>query len=79
MPQHSPEVLAKLPAAAIRWVLQDERIAMLNIGVSLPSDIDSNVAILKSDMRFTAQDRQILADFAGKAYEAERIKKMRIV
>lgn len=79
VPKHEETALANLPAAAIRWVLQDERISMLNIGVSLPGDIDKNVAILKGDPRFTGADRQLLADFAGKAYEAERVKKMRIV
>ncbi len=79
VPKHEPEALAKLPAAAIRWVLQDERISMLNIGVSLPGDIDSNVATLKGSLMFTAEDRRVLADFAGRAYEAERIKKLRMV
>lgn len=76
---YDKEALEKLPAAAIRWVLQDRRVCMLNIGVSLPADIDKNVNILKGDLRVTSEDRQVLADFAGKAYESETVKKMRTV
>jgi predicted aldo/keto reductase-like oxidoreductase len=69
----------KLPAAAIRWVLRDERVSLLNIGVSMPADIDRNVATLRGDLRFTNEDRRLLADFAGRAYEAAPIKQMRVV
>lgn len=79
VPDYDKAALEKIPAAAIRWVLQDERVSVLNIGVSLPQDIDKNLAILKGDLRFTNEDRRLLADFAGKAYEAEPVKKMRIV
>lgn len=79
VPDYDKGALERLPGAAIRWVLRDERVSMLNIGVSLPSDIDRNVACLKGDLRLTAQDRMLLADFAGRAYDAEQVKKMRIV
>jgi predicted aldo/keto reductase-like oxidoreductase len=71
--------LEELPGAAIRWVLRDERIAMLNIGVSLPSDVDRNVAVLRGKLEFTNRDRLLLADFSRRAYDAEPVKKMRIV
>src|SRR5262249_25525730 len=38
--------VSRLPPAAIRWVLADERVSMLNIGVSMPSDIDQNLAVV---------------------------------
>lgn len=79
VPEYDKSALSRLPAAAIRWVLQDERVAMLNIGVSLPDDVDKNLAILRGDLKFTNADRMLLADFASRAYEAERIKKMRTV
>src|SRR5262249_41883348 len=79
VPDYEPAALAKLPAAAIRWVLQDERISMLNLGVSLPSDIDKNVTGLKGDTRFPKDDRLLLADYAGRAYESEHVKRMRVV
>jgi predicted aldo/keto reductase-like oxidoreductase len=69
----------KLPAAAIRYVLQDARVSMLNIGVSVPADVDRNVATLTGDLKFTAEDRLLLADFARKAYDSETFKKMKTV
>jgi aryl-alcohol dehydrogenase-like predicted oxidoreductase len=79
VPGYDAAAQEKLPGAAIRWVLRDERVSLLNIGVSMPQDIDRNVATLKGDLRLTHEDRLLLADFAGRAYEAEPIKKMRIV
>ena len=79
VPGTDTAALQRLPGAAIRWVLRDERISMLNIGVSLPSDIDRNVATLKGDLRLSDEDRLLLADFAGRAYEAPQFNKMRIV
>jgi predicted aldo/keto reductase-like oxidoreductase len=79
VPGYDPAALAKLPGAAIRWVLQDDRVSMLNIGISLPEDIDKNLPIFKSDLKFTNEDRRLLADFSRRAYDAEPIKAMRIV
>jgi predicted aldo/keto reductase-like oxidoreductase len=67
---------AKLPAAAIRWVLQDNRVSMLNIGVSLPSDVDQNIATLRGETRFTPSDARLLADYSARLYEAEPVKAM---
>jgi aryl-alcohol dehydrogenase-like predicted oxidoreductase len=69
----------RLPAAAIRWVMQDPRIAMLNIGVSMPADIDANIATLSGDLRFTGEDRRLLAEFSGRAYQAAAFKSMATV
>jgi predicted aldo/keto reductase-like oxidoreductase len=69
----------RLPAAAIRWVLQDPRISLLNIGVSMPSDVDDNLAVLSRDLKFTDNDRRLLADFSQRAYESSEFKKMRVV
>jgi len=69
----------RLPAAAIRWVLQDPRISLLNIGVSMPSDIDDNLATLTGELKFTAEDRRLLADFSQRAYESSDFKTMRVV
>jgi predicted aldo/keto reductase-like oxidoreductase len=79
VPDYDKAALAKLPGAAIRWALQDERVSVLNIGISLPEDIDKDVAILKGDLKFTNEDRALLADFAGKVYDSDAVKKMRIV
>jgi predicted aldo/keto reductase-like oxidoreductase len=79
VPDYDKAALAKLPPAAIRWVVRDERVSMLNIGVSFPADIDSNIAVLKGDLTLTNNDRLALADYAQRAYEANEIKKMQIV
>ena len=70
---------AKLPAAAIRWALQDERIQVMILGLSLVEDIDANIAILNDDLTVTNEDRMLLAKFAKEAYESEVIQGMRIV
>jgi predicted aldo/keto reductase-like oxidoreductase len=69
---------ARLPAAAIRWVLQDPRVSMLNIGVSMPSDIDENLATVRGDTQYTPADAELLADFASELYEAAPVKAMKI-
>lgn len=69
----------KLPGAAIRWVLNDERISMLNIGVSKMPDIGLNVATMKDDLTFSESDRMLLADFSRVAYVSEYVKSMNVV
>ncbi len=67
---------AKLPPAAIRWVLQDPRVSMLNIGVSMPSDVDKNLAVVRGDAALTNDDRKLLADFSARLYGCETVKAM---
>jgi predicted aldo/keto reductase-like oxidoreductase len=68
VPAYDAAARARLPGAAIRWVLADPRISILNIGVCLPSDIDQNIATLSGDTALTDADRLLLADFSGQAY-----------
>jgi predicted aldo/keto reductase-like oxidoreductase len=70
--------LKELPAAAIRYVLHDERIHMLTIGMRLKEEIDANIKILSSDVTYTLDDRALLADFTAKAFESDAIKAMKI-
>lgn len=70
--------LVELPAAAIRWVLQDPRVSMLNVGVSMESDLDQNLAVVRGDTTFTAADGRLLADFSTRLYEAEAVKAMKV-
>ncbi len=70
------EEQAKLPPAAIRWVLQDPRVSILNIGTSMPSDIDKNLAVVKGDTTLTNADRKLLADFSARLYSCETVKAM---
>jgi predicted aldo/keto reductase-like oxidoreductase len=74
VPGYDDARLAKLPGAAIRWVLQDPRVSMLNVGVSMPSDVDENLATVRGDTEYTSADRELLADFSARLYEAEPVK-----
>jgi predicted aldo/keto reductase-like oxidoreductase len=79
VPDYDPALRAKLPAAAIRWVLNDPRISVLNLGISLPTDLAANLAIFTGDTTLTAEDRLLLADFAARAYESEYVQGLKIV
>ncbi len=70
--------LAKVPPAAIRWALRDERVSMLNIGVSIPSDVDRNLATITGTPTYTNEDRDVLAEFSARAYESKMIKEMEV-
>lgn len=70
--------LAQLPGAAIRHVLQDQRVDLLAIGMHLQSQIDANLKTLTGDAICTLQDRALLAEFSARLYETDAIKKMRI-
>ncbi|UCE48048.1 MAG: aldo/keto reductase [Phycisphaerales bacterium] len=78
VPGYDPERLKKLPGAAIRYVLADERIHILNIGMRLKEEIDANIKTLSGDITYTVDDRALLAEFSAKAYDSDAIKKMKI-
>lgn len=78
VPDYDEAARARLPAAAIRWVVADERVSMLNIGVSKPSDIDENLATLRGPLELTHDDRRLLADFCQRAYESEMVREMNV-
>jgi aryl-alcohol dehydrogenase-like predicted oxidoreductase len=76
---YDSERRGRLPAAAIRWALQDQRISMLNIGMSVPDDIERNVATLARDPRFTEEDEALLAEYASKVYASPYVQSLRVV
>ena len=78
VPEFDKQRIKQLPAAAIRYVLQDERIDMLTIGMRLEGEIDANINTLSGDTTYTPNDRALLAEFSTKAFESDAIKKMRI-
>ena len=78
VPDYDKEKFAGVPPAAIRWTLQDERVSLLNIGVSEPADIDRNIATLTRDVTFTNEDSMLLADFSAAAYESQVVKEMQV-
>lgn len=63
-----PEKVRRLPGAAIRYLFQDERTHIFNVGMRFMSEIDQNVETFSSDMTFTDADRQLLAEFSASAY-----------
>lgn len=69
----------ELAAAAIRWVMNDERVSMLNIGASMSGDVDKNLKTVTGETQLTAADRRVLADFSLKAYESDYVKAMDVV
>jgi len=62
----------------IRYVLQDQRMHLLTIGMRLPGDIDANIRTLSGNPAYTDSDRALLAEFSAAAYERDPLKKMRI-
>jgi len=79
---HVPELdkqrLAQLPGAAIRYVLQDERVNVLAIGMSVKAHVDANIWTLNGDVTYTPQDHDLLAEFSSKLSQTDAFKKMRI-
>jgi predicted aldo/keto reductase-like oxidoreductase len=78
VPGFDKKRLEQLPAAAIRYVLQDKRIHLLTIGMRLKREVDANIKTLSGDAMYTLDDRSLLAEFSAKAFESDAIKKMKI-
>ena len=78
VPTFDKKRLKLLPAAAIRWVLEDKRIHMLTIGMRLKSEIDANIKTLAGDLRCTDADRALLAEFGPQALNSDAMRKMRV-
>jgi len=77
VPGFDRQRLQQLPGAAIRHVLQDPRVHILNIGMRLKEEIDANVALVSGDTAYTTPDRALLAEFSAKLYDTDTVKKMR--
>jgi predicted aldo/keto reductase-like oxidoreductase len=77
-PDYPDAKLKKLPGASLRYVLSDPRVHVLNIGISMPSDLEENLATLTGDLTYTNEDRMLLAEVAEKAYEYPIIADMKL-
>jgi predicted aldo/keto reductase-like oxidoreductase len=77
VPGFDKRCLQRLPAAAIRHVLQDQRIHVLNIGMRLKEEIDANIKVLTGGTAYTLEDRGLLADFSARLYDTDAIKKLK--
>jgi uncharacterized protein len=78
VPGFDKQRLQQLPAAAIRHVLQDPRIHVLNIGMRLKAEVDANISVLTGDTTYTLADRGLLAEFSGRLYDTDAIKKLKV-
>lgn len=78
VPGYDKQRLKQLPAAAIRHVLQDERVQVLTIGMRLKEEIDANLKTLAGKTAYTAEDRALLAEYSARAYESDAIKKLQV-
>ena len=70
------EDLAKLPGAACRYVLQDDRVHLLAIGMRFPAEIATNIKAVAGDTRFTNEDRGLLAGVSSAVLTDPRVQKM---
>ncbi len=78
VPGFDKKRLKQLPAAAIRYVLQDNRIHLLAIGMRLTEEVDANIKTLTGDATYTMDDRTLLKEFCAKALDSDAMKAMRI-
>ena len=78
VPGFDKKRLAQLPAAAIRYVLDDERVHLLVIGMRLKEEVDANIKTLAGDVTYTLDDRSLLAEFSAQALDSDAIKKMKV-
>ncbi len=79
VPDYAPAARAKLPGAAMRWVLNDPRVSLLNVGMGHPEEVDQNAAMLASALTLTEADRALLTDYSERVYQSDRVRKMRTV
>jgi predicted aldo/keto reductase-like oxidoreductase len=68
--------LENLPAAACRYVAQDERIHMLTIGMRTPTEVNANVKTLAEDLTCTSEEHALLAAVSSAVLNDKNVKKM---
>ncbi len=78
VPEFDPQRLAQLPAAAIRYVLQDKRVHLLLIGMTFKEQVDANIKIVCGGGAFTPEDRSLLVEYSAKLYQTDTVKRMRV-
>ena len=78
VPEFDKQRLTELPGAAMRYVLHDERVHLLVIGMRGKNEIDANVKTFTGDVTYTTKDRALLAEFSAEAFDSDAIKKMKI-
>ena len=62
--------------AACRYILKDERIHNLTIGMRLPTELDANVASLIENTQWSDADEAILAEAGERVAELDAFKNL---
>jgi len=70
--------LKKLPGAACRYVLLDDRVHILTIGMRFPAEIDTNIKTFAGDTAYTNEDRALLAGVSAAVLNDENVRKMTV-
>jgi len=78
VPSFDRKRLKDLPGAAMRFVLNDERVQMLTIGMRLRSDIDANIKTIAGEKKYTAADKSLLEEFSPLALQSDAMRKMKV-
>jgi predicted aldo/keto reductase-like oxidoreductase len=70
--------LEGMPGAAIRYVLQDDRVHMLTIGMRNRAELDANLKVFAGSTNYTNEDRALLAEVSAAVLNDENVKKMSV-
>ena len=78
VPGFDKKRIGKLPGAAIRYVLNDQRFHLLVIGMRLKSEVDANINTFTGDTTYTDNDKTLLTEFSKQALASKAMKSMRV-
>jgi predicted aldo/keto reductase-like oxidoreductase len=67
-----------LPGAAIRYVLQDDRVQVMTIGMRYRKEVDYNTKVLAGDTTYTHEDRALLSDAGAAVLSDKDVRKMSV-
>ena len=70
--------LKELPGAACRYVANDQRVHILNIGMRFPAEVDANVETLSGDVTYSPADETLLAGVSDYLRDQDWVKKMKV-
>ena len=77
-PEMTPTEKASIPAAAIRYVMNDKRIHLLVIGLMTKKEIDNNRRIFGRKTTYTPRDKKLLEKYSKIAMARKPYKGMRV-
>jgi len=78
LPDFDEQKRARLPGAAIRYALSDERASVLIIGHSVMEDLEKNYKTFTGDLTYTDEDRALLAEYCSAAYAGDFLRDMAV-